>query len=62
MFIISDYGRIYKIGLLNIAMKKDVIVISLGGSMIFKNNEINIKFLRNFKKLILKHSKKHIFV
>ncbi|MBS3099673.1 UMP kinase [Candidatus Pacearchaeota archaeon] len=62
MFIISDYGRIYKIGLLNIAMKKDVIVISLGGSMIFKNNEINIKFLRNFKKLILKHSKKHKFI
>jgi len=43
-------------------VKKQVIVISLGGSQIIHNNEINIPFLKNFKKILLKHSKNHKFV
>jgi len=42
-------------------MKKKVIVLSLGGSLIIPN-EINIKFLQKFKKVIQKNSKKHKFV
>jgi len=42
-------------------MKKKVIVISLGGSLIIPD-KINIKFLENFKKIILKNSKKYKFV
>lgn len=40
---------------------KRTIVISLGGSLIIPNN-INIEFLEQFKKTILKHTKKHRFV
>jgi len=42
-------------------MKKKVIVISLGGSLIIPN-KINIEFLEKFKKLILKHQKRYRFV
>jgi len=42
-------------------MKKDVIVISLGGSLIIPN-DIDLKFLREFKKTILKNTKKHKFI
>ena len=42
-------------------MKKKVIVLSLGGSLIIPN-EINIKFLKEFKKIILKNSKKYKFI
>lgn len=41
---------------------KKVIVISLGGSLIFKNNAINTKFLLNFKKLILNFTKNYKFI
>lgn len=37
-------------------MKKETIIISLGGSIVVPN-EINIKFLKKFKDLILKHVK-----
>lgn len=40
-------------------MKKEKIVISLGGSAIIPNDKIDVKFLRNFKKLLVKHSKKY---
>ena len=43
-------------------MKKEVIVISLGGSQILKNGEINVPFLLKFKKIIFKHSKNKKFV
>ena len=42
-------------------MKKQVIVLSLGGSLIIPN-EINIKFLKEFKKIILKNTKKYKFI
>jgi len=42
-------------------MKKEIIIISLGGSLIIPNN-INYKFLTNFKKIILKHTKNYKFI
>ena len=42
-------------------MKKEVIVLSLGGSMIIPK-DINVKYLQKFKKLLKKHSKKYKFV
>ncbi len=42
-------------------MKKKVIVLSLGGSLIIPNN-VNIKYLKEFKKVILKNTKKYKFV
>ena len=42
-------------------MKKRVIVLSLGGSLIIPN-EINIPFLKEFKRIILKNTDKHKFV
>jgi len=41
---------------------KKVVVISLGGSQIFKNNKVNLEFLSEFKKIVLKHSKNFKFV
>jgi len=40
---------------------KKVIVLSLGGSLIIPD-EVNIKYLKEFKKVILKNSKKYKFV
>lgn len=40
---------------------KKVIVLSLGGSLIIPNN-INVKYLKNFKKTILKNTKKYKFI
>lgn len=42
-------------------MKKSVIVLSLGGSMIIPD-DVNTKFLKNFKKVILKNSNKYKFI
>jgi len=42
-------------------MKKKVIVLSLGGSLIIPDN-INLKFLNEFKKVILKNTKKYKFI
>lgn len=42
-------------------MKKKVIVLSLGGSLIVPDN-IDYKFLNNFKKIIFKNSDKYKFV
>ena len=42
-------------------MEKNVIVLSLGGSMIVPN-EINIKFLREFRNLLKKYTPKYKFV
>ena len=42
-------------------MKKKVIVLSLGGSLIIPE-EVNIKYLKEFKKVILKNTKKYKFV
>ncbi len=42
-------------------MKKEVIVISLGGSKII-DNSINTNYLKSFKKLILKYIKKYNFI
>lgn len=43
-------------------MKKEVITLSLGGSLIFNKDEINIKFLSDFKRIILKNSKNYKFI
>jgi uridylate kinase len=42
-------------------MKKKVIVLSLGGSLIIPN-EVNVKYLKDFKKVILKNIKRYKFV
>ena len=42
-------------------MKKKVVVLSLGGSLIIPN-EIDFKFLKEFKKTILKNTRKYKFV
>ncbi len=42
-------------------MKKKVIVLSLGGSLIIPD-EIDLNFLKKFKKVILKNSKKYKFI
>jgi len=42
-------------------MKKKVIVISLGGSLIIPN-DIDVKFIKEFKKVILSHTKKYKFI
>jgi uridylate kinase len=42
-------------------MKKEVIVISLGGSIIIPA-EVNVKFLKKFKKTIIQNTKKYKFV
>lgn len=42
-------------------MKKKVIVLSLGGSLIVPN-DINLKYLKEFKQTILKNTKKYKFV
>jgi len=42
-------------------MKKKIVILSLGGSLIIPD-KINFKFLRKFKKLILKNTKKYKFV
>ena len=42
-------------------MKKKVIVLSLGGSLIIPD-EIDTEFIKNFKKVILKNTKKYKFV
>ena len=42
-------------------MKKEVVVISLGGSQIIPD-KINYSYLKEFKKVILKHKRKYNFV
>lgn len=42
-------------------MNKKIIVLSLGGSLIIPD-EIDLKFLREFKKIILKNKKKYKFI
>ena len=42
-------------------MKKQVIVLSLGGSLIIPD-EINSEYLKNFKRVILKNTKKYKFI
>jgi len=42
-------------------MKKKVIVVSLGGSLIIPNN-VDSKFLKEFKKTILKNTRKYKFI
>ncbi|MBW6442268.1 UMP kinase [Patescibacteria group bacterium] len=42
-------------------MKKEVIVLSLGGSLIIPQ-EIDTRFLREFKRVILKNSKRYKFI
>jgi len=42
-------------------MKKEVVVLSLGGSLIIPNN-VDITFLRKFKKVILRNIKKYKFI
>ena len=41
---------------------KKVVVISLGGSQIIRNREINISFLRKFKEILNKNKRKYRFV
>jgi uridylate kinase len=42
-------------------MKKEVIVMSLGGSLIIPD-DVDVKFLNEFKKIILKNTKKYKFI
>ncbi len=41
--------------------KKRIVVLSLGGSLIIPN-DINLKFLKEFKKIILRNTNKHKFI
>ena len=41
---------------------KKVIVLSLGGSMIIPESGINVNYLKEFKRVILKNSKKYKFI
>jgi uridylate kinase len=43
-------------------MKKKVIVLSLGGSLIIPESGVNVKYLKEFKKVILKNTKKYKFI
>lgn len=43
-------------------MKKKVIVLSLGGSLIVPEGGVNVKYLKEFKNVILKNTKKYKFV
>ncbi len=43
-------------------MQKKVMVISLGGSQIFHDEKVNVKFLLNFKKILRKHQNKYKFI
>lgn len=43
-------------------MNKEVVVISLGGSQILNNGEVNVPYLNKFKKIIIKHKKRYNFV
>ena len=42
-------------------MAKKVIVLSLGGSLIIPN-EVNMKYLKKFKEIILKHKRQYQFI
>ncbi len=42
-------------------MKKNIVVLSLGGSLIIPN-EVDVKFLKKFKKVILRNSRKYKFL
>lgn len=42
-------------------MQKKVIVLSLGGSLIIPD-EVDAKFLKDFRKIIMKHTKKYKFI
>jgi len=42
-------------------MKKEIVVLSLGGSLIIPD-DVDIKFLRKFKRVILRNTKKYKFV
>ncbi len=42
-------------------MKKRIIVLSLGGSLIIPD-KVNVKYLQEFKKIILKNTNKHKFI
>ncbi len=42
-------------------MKKKMVVLSLGGSLII-SDDVDIKFLREFKKVILRNTKKYKFI
>lgn len=42
-------------------MKKRIVVLSLGGSLIIPN-EVDLNFLQEFKKIILRNSKKYKFI
>jgi uridylate kinase len=55
------YKPAFNINTININMEKKVIVISLGGSLIVPQN-IDIKFLEEFKKILLKNIKNYKFV
>lgn len=43
-------------------MMKKIVVISLGGSQIIKNNEVNVVFLKKFRDIVRKYSKSYKFV
>ncbi len=43
-------------------MKKKVIVLSLGGSLIVPESGVNVEYLRNFKKIILKNTNNYKFI
>lgn len=43
-------------------MKKKVIVLSLGGSLIIPESGVNVKYLKDFKSVILKNKSKYKFI
>ena len=42
-------------------MKKRIVILSLGGSLIIPD-DVNVKFLKEFRKIILKNTKKYKFI
>lgn len=45
---------------MSLFVKKRTVVLSLGGSLIYTNNGINVEFLKEFNKLIRKHVKRGV--
>src|SRR3989338_2488504 len=43
-------------------MKKKVMVLSLGGSLMFKGDKVNVRLLKKFRRVITKHTKNYKFI
>lgn len=60
-FLQLNNKKLFKTHLYSFNMKKKVIILSLGGSLIIPD-KINVKFLKEFKKIIIKNTKINKFI